>query len=66
MAMYSTVAAPMPGAIVATILGHQVKTALGPAGGPDYWLIGGVVALIVGVVIGFRKRAMQMFAKEKS
>jgi len=55
-----------PGAIVATILGHQVKTALGPAGGPDYWLIGGVVALIVGVVIGFRKRAMQMFAKEKS
>ena len=40
----------MPGALVATLLGDQVKTALTPAGGFNYWLIGGVAALVIGVV----------------
>jgi uncharacterized membrane protein YdjX (TVP38/TMEM64 family) len=56
----------LPGALVATILGHQVRTALGPGDGPSYWLIGGVVAIVLTVVIGLRKRAMRMLGKEKS
>jgi uncharacterized membrane protein YdjX (TVP38/TMEM64 family) len=55
----------LPGALVATVLGHQVRTALGPGEGPSYWLVGGVVALVLGVVIGFRKRALRMLGKEK-
>ena len=56
----------LPGALVATVLGNQVRTALGPGDGPSYWLIGGVVALVAAVVIGFRKRAMRMLGKEKT
>jgi uncharacterized membrane protein YdjX (TVP38/TMEM64 family) len=47
----------LPGALVATLLGDQVKSGL------NYWLIGGMVALIAGVVIGYRKRAMRMLGK---
>jgi uncharacterized membrane protein YdjX (TVP38/TMEM64 family) len=55
----------LPGALVATLVGDQIKTALHPAGGLNYWLIGGLVALAVGAAIGFRKRAMRLIGREK-
>jgi len=51
----------LPGALVATILGDQVKTALNPSGGLNYWLIGGTIALVIGLIIALRKRAMRMY-----
>jgi len=51
----------LPGAFVATVLGDQVQSALHPAGGLNYWLIGGVAALVIGLIVAFRKRAMRIF-----
>jgi phosphatidylserine/phosphatidylglycerophosphate/cardiolipin synthase-like enzyme/uncharacterized membrane protein YdjX (TVP38/TMEM64 family) len=55
----------LPGALVATLLGDQIKTALHPAGGLNYWLIGGMVALAIGVAIGFRRRAVRLLGREQ-
>jgi uncharacterized membrane protein YdjX (TVP38/TMEM64 family) len=60
-----TVLGMMPGALVATLLGDQVKTALTPAGGFNYWLIAGLAALVIGIAIAFRKRALRLFSGER-
>jgi phosphatidylserine/phosphatidylglycerophosphate/cardiolipin synthase-like enzyme/uncharacterized membrane protein YdjX (TVP38/TMEM64 family) len=50
----------VPGALVATLLGDQLKNALDPTGGLNYWLIGGLAALVIGTVLVFRKRVMRV------
>ena len=53
----------MPGALVATLLGDQVKTALRPSGSLNYWLIGAVVALVLGLLLVLRKRLRRLFVQ---
>lgn len=52
----------LPGALVAMVFGNQIRTATQP-GGINCWLVGGVVALVIGLGFAFRKRPVKIFVQ---